>query len=82
MQRRFKETDSSWVREEMERFQDTSPCEVCKGYRLKPEALAVKIGGLHIGQVVRAVDPAGRHLVPRSRQEAEQAAAARSRRAS
>jgi excinuclease ABC subunit A len=51
MQRRFKETDSSWVREEMERFQDTSPCEVCKGYRLKPEALAVKIGGLHIGEV-------------------------------
>jgi excinuclease ABC subunit A len=51
MQRRFKETDSSWVREEMERYQDTSPCDVCKGYRLKPEALAVKIGGLHIGQV-------------------------------
>ncbi|HEX4293678.1 MAG TPA: excinuclease ABC subunit UvrA [Rhizomicrobium sp.] len=51
MQRRFKETDSSWVREEMERFQDTSPCETCKGYRLKPEALAVKIGGLHIGEV-------------------------------
>ncbi len=35
----------------MERFQDTSPCETCKGYRLKPEALAVKIGGLHIGEV-------------------------------
>src|SRR6201995_4249356 len=51
MQRRFKETDSSWVREEMERFQDTSPCEVCKGYRLKPEALSVKIGGIHVGQV-------------------------------
>src|SRR6201995_4169346 len=52
MQRRFKETDSSWVREELERFQDTSPCDVCKGYRLKPEALAVKIAGLHVGQVV------------------------------
>src|SRR5665213_3270282 len=51
MERRFKETDSAWVREEMERFQDTSPCDICKGYRLKPEALAVKIGGLHIGQV-------------------------------
>jgi excinuclease ABC subunit A len=51
MQRRYKESDSSWVREEMERFQDTSPCDVCKGYRLKPEALAVKIGGLHVGQV-------------------------------
>jgi len=51
MDRRFKETDSSWVREELERFQDTSPCDTCKGYRLKPEALAVKIGGLHIGEV-------------------------------
>ncbi|MGH6871579.1 MAG: excinuclease ABC subunit UvrA [Rhizomicrobium sp.] len=51
MQRRYKETDSSWVREEFERYQDTSPCDVCHGYRLKPEALAVKIGGLHIGQV-------------------------------
>ncbi len=51
MERRYKETDSSWVREEFERYQDTSPCDVCKGYRLKPEALAVKIGGLHIGQV-------------------------------
>lgn len=51
MERRFKETDSAWIREELERFQDASPCESCKGYRLKPEALAVKIGGLHIGQV-------------------------------
>ncbi|MEI9997215.1 MAG: excinuclease ABC subunit UvrA [Rhizomicrobium sp.] len=51
MQRRFKETDSAWVREEFERYQDTSPCDVCKGARLKPEALAVKIGGLHISQV-------------------------------
>ncbi|MBU6471807.1 MAG: excinuclease ABC subunit UvrA, partial [Alphaproteobacteria bacterium] len=51
MQRRFKETDSAWVREELERFQDTSPCAECGGYRLKPEALAVKIAGLHIGQV-------------------------------
>src|SRR5215470_10008918 len=50
LSRRFKETDSSWVREELERFQDTSPCDVCSGYRLKPEALAVKIGGKHIGQ--------------------------------
>ncbi len=51
MERRYKETDSAWIREELERFQDDSPCDVCKGYRLKPEALAVKIGGLHIGQV-------------------------------
>ncbi len=51
LQRRFKETDSAWVREELERFQDTSPCEVCQGYRLKPEALAVKIAGRHVGEV-------------------------------
>src|SRR5579864_5797324 len=51
LQRRFKETDSSWVREYLERFQDTSPCDVCKGYRLKPEALAVKIAGKHIGEI-------------------------------
>ncbi len=60
MERRFKETDSQWIREELERFQDTSPCDVCKGYRLKPEALAVKIGGLHVGEVceksIRAAD--------------------------
>jgi len=51
MERRYKETDSSWIREEMERYQDASPCDICKGYRLKPEAQAVKIAGLHIGQV-------------------------------
>ncbi|MGQ0742214.1 MAG: excinuclease ABC subunit UvrA [Alphaproteobacteria bacterium] len=51
MERRYKETESSWMREELERYQDESPCEVCKGYRLKPEALCVKIGGRHIGEV-------------------------------
>jgi excinuclease ABC subunit A len=51
MDRRYGETDSAWVQEDLEKFQAEAPCEVCKGYRLKPEALAVKIGGLHIGQV-------------------------------
>jgi excinuclease ABC subunit A len=51
MDRRYGETDSAWVQEELERFQSEAPCEVCGGYRLKPEALAVKIGGLHVGQV-------------------------------
>ncbi|MCX7282432.1 MAG: excinuclease ABC subunit UvrA [Alphaproteobacteria bacterium] len=50
MGRRLGETDSAWVKEELERFQSESPCEVCSGYRLKPEALAVKIGGLHVSQ--------------------------------
>jgi excinuclease ABC subunit A len=53
MERRFGETDSSWIQEDLARFQSESPCEVCNGYRLKPETLAVKIGGLHIGEVCR-----------------------------
>ncbi|MBR9970426.1 excinuclease ABC subunit UvrA [Magnetospirillum sulfuroxidans] len=51
MARRYRETDSSWVREELSRFQATSCCETCQGARLKPEALAVKIHGQHISQV-------------------------------
>ncbi len=53
MERRYRETDSAWVREEFERYQNNRPCGACEGYRLKPEALAVKIAGLHAGQVVR-----------------------------
>lgn len=49
--RRFKETDSDWVREELSRYQAAHPCEGCGGYRLKPQSLAVKIGGKHIGEV-------------------------------
>jgi excinuclease ABC subunit A len=53
MERRYRETDSSWVREEFERYQNNRDCGTCHGYRLKPEALAVKIAGLHVGEVVR-----------------------------
>ena len=53
MERRYRETDSAWSREEMERYQNNRACGTCHGYRLKPEALAVKIAGLHIGQVVQ-----------------------------
>ena len=53
MERRYRETDSAWSREEMERFQNNRACGACGGYRLKPEALAVKIAGMHIGQVVQ-----------------------------
>ena len=49
--RRWKETESAWMREEIERFMSSTPCPACAGYRLKPEALAVKVGGLHIGEV-------------------------------
>ncbi|MCH2094217.1 MAG: excinuclease ABC subunit UvrA [Rhodobacteraceae bacterium] len=52
MERRYRETDSNWIREEFERYQNNRPCGACGGYRLRPEALAVQIAGLHIGQVV------------------------------
>jgi excinuclease ABC subunit A len=51
IERRWRETDSNWVTEELERYQSDQFCEACKGYRLKPQALAVKIAGLHIGEV-------------------------------
>ena len=52
MERRYKATDSNWIREEFERYQNNRPCGSCNGFRLKPEALAVKIGKLHVGEVV------------------------------
>jgi len=51
IERRWRETDSEWVREELSRYQGSHPCQACGGYRLKPQALAVKIGGRHIGEV-------------------------------
>ena len=51
MDRRWRETDSSWVREDLARYQSETPCEACGGKRLKPEALAVKIDANDIAQV-------------------------------
>ena len=51
MERRWRETDSSWVRDELGRFQTVTVCGTCQGHRLKPEALAVKIGGKHVSEV-------------------------------
>ena len=53
MERRYRETDSSWIREEFERYQNNRSCGHCNGFRLKPEALAVKIGKQHIGELVK-----------------------------
>ena len=53
IERRWRETDSAWVREELARYQSDHPCEACGGNRLKPQALAVKLDGLHIGEVVK-----------------------------
>jgi excinuclease ABC subunit A len=49
LERRYKETESDWAREEIGRFMGETPCEACAGKRLKPEALAVKIAGFDIG---------------------------------
>ncbi len=49
LERRYKETESDWAREEIGRFMSETPCEECGGKRLKPEALAVKIAGSDIG---------------------------------
>ena len=51
MDRRYRETDSDWVREELGKYQNRRPCSSCEGYRLKEEALVVKIDDLHIGRV-------------------------------
>jgi len=53
MERRYRETDSNWIREEFERYQNNRPCGMCNGFRLREEALAVKIAGQHAGQVVQ-----------------------------
>lgn len=51
LERRWRETDSDWAREEMAKYFTDIPCAACNGFRLKPEALCVKVGGLHIGEV-------------------------------
>ena len=79
LERRWRETESDWIREELAKYQTNHPCEACDGYRLKPEALAVKIGGLHVGEVAEfSVDQAGQwfaeveqHLKPQAREIAQ-----------
>ena len=51
MERRWRETDSSWVRDELGRYQTITTCGACNGHRLKPESLAVKIANMHISEV-------------------------------
>ncbi|MGH6716589.1 MAG: excinuclease ABC subunit UvrA, partial [Bradyrhizobium sp.] len=49
--RRYRETESEWAREELAKYFSDVPCAACNGYRLKPEALCVKIAGQHIGEI-------------------------------
>lgn len=51
MERRWLETDSNWVRDELSKYQTVTSCDACGGHRLKPEALAVKIDKLHASEV-------------------------------
>ena len=51
LERRYRESSSDWVREEIETFMTENACVVCKGRRLKPEVLAVKINGYNIAEV-------------------------------
>jgi len=53
LQRRFNQTESAWMREELSRYQGSRPCETCGGARLKPEALSVKIAGEDISSAAR-----------------------------
>ena len=54
LERRYRETESEWAREDIARYMTASPCGVCDGNRLRPEALAVKIEGCHISEIDRA----------------------------
>jgi excinuclease ABC subunit A len=51
IERRYRETESEWAREELAKYFSDVPCVACHGFRLKPEALCVKIGGKHIGEI-------------------------------
>jgi len=51
--RRYRETTSDWSREEIEEFMSSKPCPACKGARLKPESLAIRVGGKNIYEVTR-----------------------------
>jgi len=51
LNRRYHETESEWMREELTKYQNSQHCEACHGHRLNPEALCVKVGGLQIGEI-------------------------------
>ena len=65
LERRFKETESEWAREDLLKYFTDVPCAACHGARLKPEALCVKIGGKHISEVAELSRAARRRMVHR-----------------
>lgn len=73
LQRRYRETSSNWVRSEFESLMSTSPCPSCKGARLKPESLAVTVGGLNISALTNlSVDKADSFLASLTLTQKEQ----------
>jgi excinuclease ABC subunit A len=69
LERRWRETESEWAREEIAKYFTDIPCAACNGFRLKPEALCVKVGGRHIGEVAEmSVKRAGEWFVELPRQ--------------
>ncbi|MBT5944808.1 MAG: excinuclease ABC subunit UvrA [Rhodospirillaceae bacterium] len=79
LERRYRETESSWAREEIGKYQVTSVCETCEGARLKPEALAVRINDKHVSDTTKmSIAAAGawfldleNHLTPKQREIAD-----------
>ena len=53
LERRYRELTSDNIREEFAKYQNEHPCDACGGHRLKPEALCVKVNGLHIGEITQ-----------------------------
>ena len=51
LERRFRDTQSNWIKEEIEAYMSAVPCEACGGKRLSPVSLAVTVGGLNIAQL-------------------------------
>ena len=51
LERRFRDTQSSWIKEEIENYMSAIPCDACHGQRLSPVSLAVTVGGLNIAQL-------------------------------
>ncbi len=74
IERRFRETESDWVREELSRYQDAHPCDACGGYRLKPQALAVKVGRQAHRRGGRSLDPRRQPVVRRAARHLQQEA--------
>jgi len=78
LDRRYKETSSEMVKEEIERYMSAVPCESCKGMRLRPESLAVTIAGINISELcTKSVTAAmewfsGLRLTPREQTIAHQ----------